>query len=180
MSNLQPEPIASSTAGHIPVVVHHAMHRAHAASVGPRPANVEALILQVQREFPLAGVRVTGRGRTVQRQAELMAQRRRASRNQFLHVYLSAPHITEMDHWVTANPNASAEETATAFAEIIERARARGAAVSNHLSDRARDVSIPIGGHTLQNEVRHRIQNLGGHVIDEHDAVGGPHWHVDY
>jgi hypothetical protein len=28
--------------------------------------------------------------------------------------------------------------------------------------------------------VRQRLQALGGHVIDEHDAVGGPHWHVDF
>jgi len=181
MTRIQPEPIVSSSTGaHGHSVAHHETHHAHGPSVGPRPVNVEALILQIQREFPHAGVRITGRGRTVQRQAELMAQRRRANRHQFLGVYRPAPHITEMDHWVTGHPNASTAEATAAFVEIIERARARGAMVSNHLSDRARDVSIPLGGHIVQNHVRQRLRGLGAHVIDEHDAVGGPHWHVDY
>jgi hypothetical protein len=85
-----------------------------------------------------------------------------------------------MDQWVTAHPQATAEEIATAYVEIINRARQRGAVVSNHLSDRARDISIPAGGPHVQTQVRHRLRELGGHVIDERDAVGGPHWHVDY
>jgi hypothetical protein len=109
-----------------------------------------------------------------------MAQRRRANRTQFLDTYVHAPHITEMDTWVTAHPSATASDTATAFVDIINRARARGATVSNHLSDRARDISIPLGSTQIQQQVRARLQALGGHVIDEHDAVGGPHWHVDY
>ncbi|MFO0956013.1 MAG: hypothetical protein U0800_00955 [Isosphaeraceae bacterium] len=66
------------------------------------------------------------------------------------------------------------------FDRIIRRARQRGATVSNHLSDHARDISVPVGGHRVQGQVRARLQQLGGHVIDEHDAVGGAHWHVDF
>ena len=151
-----------------------------ASPSGPPPQNVEALIVQIQREFPNAHIRITGRGRTVRRQAELMAQRRRANRKQFLETYRPAAHITEMDHWVTAHASASEAETVSAFEGIIERARRAGAAVSNHLTDRARDVSIPRGGELMQTRVRHRLRQLGAHVIDEHEAVGGPHWHVDY
>jgi hypothetical protein len=141
---------------------------------------VEALIVEVQRQFSQAHIRITGRGRTVRRQAELMAQRRRANQAQFLHTYLPAQHITEMDRWVTAHPRATEAETADAFEEIVNRARERGAVVSNHLSDRARDISIPMGGPDVQRQVREYITSLGGHVIDERDATGGPHWHVDY
>ena len=147
---------------------------------GTPPLNVDALTARVQHEFPDAHIRITGRGRTVQRQAELMSQRRRGDRHQFLRTYLPARHITEMDTWVTAHPTASEAETTSAFVEIINRARQNGAVVSNHLTDRARDVSIPLGNHLTRDHVRRRIRELGGHVIDEHDAVGGAHWHIDY
>lgn len=39
-----------------------------------RPANIDQLIGTVQREYPNAGIRITGRSRTIRRQAELMAQ----------------------------------------------------------------------------------------------------------
>ena len=176
---IQPEPVRSKlhrvATRPASVVPHHS-----ASGSGPRPQNVEALILQIQLEFPNAHVRITGRGRTVRRQAELMSQRRRANRQQFLQTYRPAAHITEMDRWVTAHPSASEAETASAFEGMIERARRAGAVVSNHLTDRARDISIPRGGEQVQNRVRHRLQQLGAHVIDEHEAVGGPHWHVDY
>ena len=145
-----------------------------------RPQNIESLILQIQREFPGAHIRITGRGRTVRRQAELMADRRRANRTQFLNTYRPAAHISEMDVWVTAHSSATFAEAATAFEAIIERARRAGALVSNHLSDRARDISIPAGGQDMQNRVRSRLRQLGAHVLDEADAVGGPHWHVDF
>jgi hypothetical protein len=109
-----------------------------------------------------------------------MADRRRVNRRQFLSVYRAAEHITEMDKWVTAHPGATKDETIAAFEDIINRALQRGAAVSNHLSDRARDISIPIGGPNVQKQVRDFIGSLGGRVLDERDAVGGPHWHVDY
>ncbi len=146
----------------------------------PPPPDIDALVLQIQREFPQGQIRVTGRGRTVERQAELMAQRRILNRRQFLHTYTAANHITEMDRWVTSHPHASQEETASAFVDIINRARQRGAVVSNHLSDHARDISIPTGNHHFRNQVRSRLHELGGRVIDEQDAVGGPHWHIDY
>jgi len=179
-SPILPEPI---NAGH----GHHAHHPLHTIPLprprpptAPHPANVEALVIAVQQQFPQAHIRITGRGRTVRRQAELMAQRRRANRAQFLNTYWPASHITEMDQWVTAHPRATEAETVDAFEEIIDRARQRGAIVSNHLSDRARDISIPMGGPDVQSQVRRYITSLGGHVIDERDATGGPHWHVDY
>ena len=161
-------------------------HHAHQQAIPIHPGgasvivNVESLVQQIQQEFPTAHIRITGRGRTVRRQAELMADRRRANRQQFLHTYVHAHHITEMDAWVAANPTATPNETTDAFERIIVAARSRGATVSNHLSDRARDISIPFGGHDVQQEIRNRFQTLGAHVIDEHDAVGGAHWHVDY
>ena len=174
-----------------PEPVRPRFHRVSTTSVGDTPhhnapalrawpPNVEALILQIQREYPNAHIRITGRGRTIRRQAELMAQRRRANRKQFLETYHPAPHITEMDHWVTTHKAASEAETVSAFEVIIERARRAGAVVSNHLTDRARDISIPRGGEQVQNRVRRRLRQLGAHVIDEEEAVGGPHWHVDY
>ena len=199
MSLIPPEPIRSDnvhrphgahpTPGGHPTLGAHSMHGVHhqhaaqrQAQAVPtaRPASIDALIATVQREFPLAGIRITGRGRTVQRQAELMAQRRRQNRAQFLGTYRPAPHITEMDNWVTAHSQATEAETTAAFTEIITRARQNGAVVSNHLSDHARDISIPLGTLHVQQQVRQRLQALGAHVIDEHDAVGGPHWHVDF
>src|SRR3954471_7740457 len=97
-----------------------------------RPANIDALIGIVQREFPTAGIRITGRGRTVEGQAELMAQRRIDDRAQFLRIYIDAPHITEMDNWVSEHPRATLAQTSAAFAQIINRARQSGAVVSNH------------------------------------------------
>ena len=72
-----------------------------------RPVSIDALIAIVQTEFPLAGVRITGRGRTIRRQAELMAERRRANRAEFIRTYRPATHITEMDQWCQRNPNAT-------------------------------------------------------------------------
>jgi len=178
MGRVPPEPIFSHT--------RHDVHQAHQALAGnpaatqPRPHNIDALIAQIQHEFPAAAILVTGRGRTVERQAELMAQRRRQNRHQFLHTYRPAAHITEMDRWITEHPHLSEADTVAAFVEIINRARRRGAIVSNHLSDHARDISIPLGHQHQRDQIRHRLEQLGAHVIDEHDAVGGPHWHIDY
>jgi hypothetical protein len=133
-----------------------------------------------QQQFPQAHIRITDRGRNVHKQAELMVQRRRADRRQFLQVYRPAPHITEMDKWATDHPDADEDSTTKAFEDIINRALKRGAVVSNHLSDRARDISIPLGGSNVQKQVRHFIESLGGRVLDERSATGGPHWHVDY
>jgi hypothetical protein len=153
---------------------------AAAGTTVTRPQTIDELIAIVHREFPYAAIRITGRARTVRRQAELMAQRRRANRRQFLRTYRHGRHITEMDLWVARHLQASEQETVDEFVRIINRARSRGARVSNHLSDQARDIGIPVGGHAVETRVRARLQELGGHVIDEHDAVGGAHWHVDF
>lgn len=186
MQRIQMEPIVIRPHRHRRHADHaqHAVHTQHAvsptASRSVRPTNVETLVQHIQREFPTAHIRITGRGRTPRRQAELMADRRRANRAQFLHTYAHAQHITEMDQWVATHPRATVEQTYAAFEEIIVAARRRGATVSNHLSDRARDISIPAGGAAIQQQVRSRLHALGAHVLDEHDAVGGAHWHVDY
>ena len=38
-------------------------------------ANIDQLISIIQSEFPSASIRITGRARSIHRQAELMAQR---------------------------------------------------------------------------------------------------------
>ena len=163
----------------------------HSQSLAPAPpaqnrnrtnprVDIEGLIHEAQRRFPAARIHTTGRMRTVRRQAELMAQRRRANRLQFLRTYRPTQHITEMDNWVAAHPRATERETVDAFETIIRRAVARGAAVSNHLTNRARDISVPAGGREVQTEVRQWFTDQGAHLIDEHDATGGPHWHIDF
>lgn len=144
------------------------------------PINIDQLITIVQREFPNSGIRVTGRARTIRRQAELMAQRIRVNRQEFLGTYRSRQHIIEMDQWFQANPNATLQQTVGEFESIINSARARGATVSNHLSNTARDISWPIGSSQQLDAIEARIQNLGAIVIREPNAAGGRHWHVDW
>jgi hypothetical protein len=144
------------------------------------PTTLDGLIRELQRQFPRTAIRVTGRVRTVRRQAELMAERRLSNRTQFLTVYRQAQHISEMDAWVIQHPRATPSQATEAFEQIIHRARSRGAAVSNQMDDRARDISIPLGKHHQQAEVQRALERWGAHVILEGDATGGPHWHVDY
>jgi hypothetical protein len=145
-----------------------------------RPTNIDQLIATIQSEFPTAGIRITGRARTIRRQAELMAQRIRANRQEFLGTYRRTQHIIEMDRWFQANRNATLQQTVNEFEAIINRARARGAIVSNHLSNTARDISWPTGGPQQLNTIEARIQALGATVIREPNAAGGRHWHVDW
>ena len=145
-----------------------------------RPANIDQLILIIQREFPRAGIRITGRARTVRRQAELMAQRIRVSRLEFLRTYRTTRHISEMDEWVRRNPGATERETVDEFERLIREARARGALVSNHLSDTARDISWPIGTASELDRIETRMNELGATVLREPHAAGGRHWHVDW
>jgi len=146
----------------------------------PRPANIDQLILTVQTEFPDATILITGRGRTIRRQAELMAERILADRLEFLQTYTWRQHIGQMNQFIINNPSASVEETTNRFETIINQARGRGAQISNHLSDTARDISIPAGTDTIRNTIENRIQELGASVIREPRAAGGPHWHIDW
>lgn len=123
--------------------------------------NVDQIIMTIQREYPYAAIRVTGRARTVRRQAELMAQRIRANRREFLQTYAPKPHIREMDDWTLSHPHASLEETVRTFEQIIRFARIRGETVSNHLSDTARDVSWPTGSEATLDSIERRIRELG-------------------
>ena len=145
-----------------------------------RPANIDQLIGIVQRKFPLAGIRITGRARTIRRQAELMAQRIRANRREFLSTYRSATHITEMGQWHLQNMAATERATVDEFERIIQRAAARGVMVSNHLSNTARDISWPIGANQQLDAIEARIRAMGASVIREPNAAGGRHWHVDW
>jgi RHS repeat-associated protein len=142
--------------------------------------SVDERIGAVASEFPGAGIRITGRARTVDEQARLMAQRIRVNETQFTETYTPRPHTQEMKAWVRAHPDATMSETSQAFSGIIRRALATGAAVSNHLSDTARDISIPHGSRIEQNQVEARFNEQGVHVLRETDAVGGPHWHLDF
>jgi hypothetical protein len=110
----------------------------------------------------------------------LMADRIRADRREFLHTYRPARHIHEMDRWHSHNPAATREQTVQEFEGIIERARARGATVSNHLSNTARDISWPAGTDHDLAAIESRIQAMGGRVLREPNAAGGRHWHVDW
>jgi hypothetical protein len=109
-----------------------------------------------------------------------MAQRIRGNRQEFLRTYRPAQHITEMDQWHQRNRSATLNATVDEFERIIQRARARGATVSNHLSDTARDISWPIGTPQQLNTIEARINALGARVIREPNAAGGRHWHVDW
>jgi hypothetical protein len=145
-----------------------------------RPGNIDQLIAAVQSEFPGANIRITGRARTVRRQAELMAQRIRTDRQEFLRTYLRRRHIAEMDSWYQSNRNTSFEQTVAEFERIIRAAQARGVVVSNHLSDTARDISWPISSPIELDQIERRIKALGARVIREPNAAGGRHWHIDW
>ncbi|MFK5913442.1 MAG: hypothetical protein QM484_03635 [Woeseiaceae bacterium] len=144
------------------------------------PNNIDQLISIIQSEFPNSSIRITGRARTIRRQAELMAQRIIANRVDFLQTYTWRQHIGEMNQFIINNPRATLDQTTVRFEAIINTARLRGAQVSNHLSDTARDISIPIGLPATQNTIETRIEALGATVIREPNAAGGPHWHVDW
>jgi len=150
------------------------------AAAPPRPVNIDQLILIVQNEFPRAGIRITGRARTIRRQAELMAQRIRANRLEFLRTYRPTQHIREMDAWYLQNRTATELQTVDAFEFLIQQARQRGALVSNHLSNTARDISWPIGSRQQLDAIEARITQLGASVLREPHAAGGRHWHVDW
>ncbi len=152
----------------------------NAINTQQKPINIDVLIHTIQKEYPSAGVRITGRARTIRRQAELMAQRIRANRQEFLRTYRRTRHIIEMDRWFQSNKKATLQQLGNEFEIIINKARARGAIVSNHLSNTARDISWPIGNPLLLNKIEARINALGATIIREPNAAGGRHWHVDW
>lgn len=151
-----------------------------AIAVESTPATIDELIGAIRQEFPDAGIRITGRARSIRSQATLMAERIRANRAEFMGTYAHRAHILEMDRWVTNNRNATLVQTIDEFDRVIRVARANGEIVSNHLSDSARDISWPIGTLEVLNQIEQRIQQLGGRVIREPQAAGGRHWHVDW
>jgi hypothetical protein len=90
-------PAIHARSDHHSIAHHHRVAPRTHVHRAARAPTVDVLVSRVQREYPYAHIRVTGRGRTPRRQAELMAQRRRANRHQFLQTYVPAQHITEMD-----------------------------------------------------------------------------------
>jgi hypothetical protein len=142
--------------------------------------NIDLLINTVRLEFPNAQIRVTGRARTVRRQAELMAERIRANHQEFLRTYITNQHINEMFRWYLLNRDGTLEATTVEFERLIHEALARGHLVSNHLSDTARDISWPVGSAAELDAIQARINALGGAVLREPNAAGGRHWHVDW
>jgi hypothetical protein len=150
---------------------------------GDRPENIEQAVQAIMEESPDANIAVRSGVRTIRRQSELMVERIRASIDGFTQgegSYISRPHTEEMKAWQRANPNSSVEKNVDAFESIIRRARNNGAVVSNHLSDHARDITIPIGTTTQLNQIESRFNEIGVRVIREPNAVGGPHWHLDW
>jgi len=93
--------------------------------------------------------------------------------------YVNRPHIQAMVRWRGANPNATREQIVSQFDTIIQGALATGATVSNHLSNTARDISIPRGTDVIRNQIEGRFNQLGVTVLREPNASGGPHWHLD-
>ncbi|MBL4693289.1 MAG: hypothetical protein JKY92_08185, partial [Magnetovibrio sp.] len=139
--------------------------------------NIEDVIGEASKEYPDAKLRITGQGRTVKRQAELMAQRRMTDRKDFMGTYKDRPHIREMDKWVKANPNASEAQVTKKFEGIIRKAQKSGYKVSGHLSDHARDISNP---QKNKADIRKLLEKNGIRVLDEGNASTGAHWHLDY
>ena len=134
MGHTQPEPIHALH--HHTTVPHHVAPTGNPAQPGLRPPTIDALIVTIQQEFPHAHVRITGRGRTVERQAELMAQRRMQNRHQFLRTYLAAPHITEMDQWVANHAHAPEEEVDEETAARLLEAEHAGTISHDELKQR--------------------------------------------
>lgn len=128
-------------------------------------------------EYPGAKMRVTSRGRSVRRQAQLMARRRMRSQDDFLHTYTNHDYILRMDQWVTDNPKATFEQVTNEFETIIEGALEAGYPVSKHLEGNAIDVSIP---KRHKSKVKSYLENSGLRVLDEGNAMTGPHWHLEY
>jgi hypothetical protein len=136
--------------------------------------DIEGVVGEVSDDYPDARIRITGAGRTIERQAELMAQR---PNDDLRGTYRDSPHIREMVAWRSAHPGASIQQTATAFEGIIRRAIVNGATVSNHLSDTARDISWPRNNYS---QVVGALRARGLNVIVERNAGTGPHLHLDW
>jgi hypothetical protein len=37
-----------------------------------------------------------------------------------------------------------------------------------------------LGSPQLQSQIQRWLRDMGASVVDEHDATGGAHWHIDY
>jgi|GEM_PF-5874444 len=77
-----------------------------------------------------------------------------------------------MDRWVKANPNTSEAQVTKKFESIIRKAQTSGYKVSGHLSDHARDISIP---QKNKAELRKLLEKNVIRVLDEVNASRGAH-----
>lgn len=146
-----------------------------------QPSWAEQRVGQVAQEYPAARIRVTGRQRNVERQAELMVDAANRNPDAFLRNYGNAPYAQDMVDWLDDHPDAPRAQAVQQFASQITQARVQGARVSDHLNspDSNRvgvDISVPVGDASLQNQVQSRLQQQGARV-NRHEETGD-HWHL--
>jgi hypothetical protein len=92
---------------------------------------------------------------------------------------ITPEYVTKMRDWVKSHPQASTNDGVAAFAGFINEARAHGAKVSDHLTDRALDIPIP-NTEADKQKVRNIIKQYGGVLKEEPAAAGGQHWHISF
>ncbi len=151
--------------------------KSNETQVASSSGDLEGAVEDANDQFKGANMRITSTGRTPRRQAELMAQRRMSSRDDFLGTYTNHPYILEMDQWVTDNPDAPYADVADEFERIVNDALDAGYEVSKHIEGFAIDVSIP---QANKSEVKSFLEGAGIRVLDESGSGTGPHWHLDY
>lgn len=140
----------------------------------------EQIILNTKGAYPRAGIRVTGRGRTIKQQAAFLARQIRQNRAIFTATYGTGRQYTrDMLAWHAANPAASEDATIEQFVMFLNEGNSRGERISNHVGNDAIDISWPVGTPQDLDKIEAHITNLGARVIREKNAAGGPHWHID-
>jgi hypothetical protein len=160
-----------------------------------RPHSAQGLVELLQELFPAAHIRITSAQRGVEDQAGLMLEQALNNPAGFLRTYKGADYAQEMVAYLSApsspngpsraqvmtdatNPGADVAGLAAVlvFSSLIEQARARGRTVSAHLTNQARDITVP---RTNQTEIAGLIRELGGTLITN-EPGHRPHWHISY
>ncbi len=124
-------------------------------------------IKEVERDLKVT-ITVTGTTRTVQRQAELMAN---MSDNTLQSLYAGS-YVNDMINYRNATkPKPSPSQIVQKFVEIINKARAEGSFVSRHLSGEAVDIA------PSTSKVRSALESKGLTIKDETET-GINCWHI--
>lgn len=142
----------------------------------------EQIVRNTFAAFPRAGMRITGRGRTMRQQAALMANVIRGvnGRAIFIRTYgRGRQYVRDMIDWYDAHRRATLQETVDQFVVYLNEGRARGERISNHIGNDAIDISWPIGNNRTLDQIENHLANQGARVIREPDSPNGRHWHVD-